>query len=99
MTGTIQVPGGGTKPTLNFNGPIRRAENNGGTTQIHRMTTNATAQGSQSQADFTIVNTCLQGYSWVSAAGNGVMMMSNSTYPQNYFKLQTDADKNLHITC
>ena len=98
MTGTIEVPGGGTKPTLKFNGPVRRAENSGGTAQIHRMTTNAIAQGSQSQADFTMVNTCLQGYSWVSAAGLGVHMMSNSTYPQNYFKLQTDGDKNLHIT-
>jgi len=97
MTGTIEVPGGGTKPTLKFNGPTRCVSASG-STQIHRMTTNATAQGSQSQADFTLANTCIQGYSWISAAGNGVMMMSNSTYPQNYFKLQTDADKNLHVT-
>jgi len=98
MTGTVEVPGGGTKPTLNFNGPLRRAENAGGTTQIHRITTNATVQGSQSQADFTMVNTCIQGYSWVSGSGNGVIMMSNSTYPENYLKLQTNDDKNMHIT-
>lgn len=98
MTGTIEVPGSGNKPTLNFNGPIRRAENTPGTEQVHRCTTNATAQGSQSQADFTLVNTCIQGYNWVSGSGNGVMMLSNSTWPKNHFLLQTESDKNMHVT-
>jgi hypothetical protein len=61
------------------------------------MTTNATAQGSQNQANFTLANTCLQAYSWISSAGNGIQMLSNSTYPQNYFKVQT-GDQNMHIT-
>jgi len=98
MTGTIDVPGGGTKPTLNFNGPIRSFARIGATEQVHEITTNATAQGSQSQADFTLINTCLQGYSWVGNPGNGVMMMSNATYPKNYLKYQTNSDKNMHIT-
>ena len=96
MTGTIEVPGGGTKPTLKFNGPTRCVSASG-STQIHRMTTNATAQGSQNQANFTLANTCLQAYSWISSAGNGIQMLSNSTYPQNYFKVQT-GDQNMHIT-
>ncbi len=97
MTGTIDVPGGGTKPTLKFNGPIRVLSTNANE-QVHTITTNATAQGSQSQADFTLINTCLQGYSWIGGAGEGVMMLANATYPKNYLKLQTSSDRNLHVT-
>lgn len=97
MTGVIEIPGSGTKPTLRYNGPIR-VNDSTGTTVIYRCTTNPTAQGSQAQADFTLMNTCCQAYSFISSAGNGIYFRSTNAQPANYFLVQTDGDKNLHIT-
>lgn len=100
MTGVVEVPGSGTKPTLIFNGPIRRAFDESATeTQVHRCTTNPTAQGSQAQADFTLINTCVQAYSWRETGGRGIQFLSTSQYPANHFKLTTGTqDQNMHVT-